>query len=510
MPLKPQGIGLKLVLGTVIPGLAVSGMLGWTLWRALREGMTGGEGVLQGGAAGLMILIVLPAALTLVVVHLVVSVRLKSLLEAMRRAEEGDFLVRVPDRGMDEVAEVGRSFNRLLSRLIDVRAEEIDQRRSLDAVQAELALQKTLEHRVQELTLLYGMARQLTSTLSLEELLDRIIALVHEKLQIPLFSVMLVNAEGRLELRKAFPREREEEMEGLVFDIGEGACGLAAEQCEPLYIPDVSADTTTYVHTPQTGPASGSLLCIPMIHAGTLLGVLNFERPEVDGFSANQRDALITAAEMVSLAVRNARLHEETLTLSLTDALTGLANRRSVFLRLDEELARLARYGQRLSLIMIDVDHFKRLNDAAGHRAGDETLQEFSSILRSQVRRVDLLARYGGEEFMVLLPETDGGTAVEIAEKLRTRVEAHAFRHGANQPGGRLTASFGIATAPLDAMESGALVDLADAALYASKRGGRNRVTAYEAGMEFHPGRERGPGPHPSQVASKVVAATIS
>src|SRR5690606_10020374 len=108
---------------------------------------------------------------------------------------------------MDEVAEVGRSFNRLLSRLIDVRAEEIDQRRSLDAVQAELALQKTLEHRVQELTLLYGMARQLTSTLSLEELLDRIIALVHEKLQIPLFSVMLVNAEGRLELRKAFPRE---------------------------------------------------------------------------------------------------------------------------------------------------------------------------------------------------------------------------------------------------------------------------------------------------------------
>src|SRR5690606_2047177 len=265
-----------------------------------------------------------------------------------------------------------------------------------------------------------------------------------------------------------------------------------------------------YVHTPQTGPASGSLLCIPMIHAGTLLGVLNFERPEVDGFSANQRDALITAAEMVSLAVRNARLHEATLTLSLTDALTGLANRRSVFLRLDEELARLARYGQRLSLIMIDVDHFKRLNDAAGHRAGDETLQEFSSILRSQVRRVDLLARYGGEEFMVLLPETDGGTAVEIAEKLRTRVEAHAFRHGANQPGGRLTASFGIATAPLDAVEAGALVALADAALHASKRGGRNRVPAYEAGMEFHPGRERGPGPHPSQVASKVVAATIS
>lgn len=509
MPLKPQGIGLKRVLGTVIPGLAVTGMLAWTLWRALVTGPMGEGGLLQGGAAGIMILMVVPAALTLVVVHLVVSVRLRSLLEAMRRAEEGDFLVRVPDRGMDEVAQVGRSFNRLLSRLIDVRAEEIDQRRSLDAIQAELALQKTLEHRVQELTLLYGMSRQLTSTLSLEELLDRIIALVHEKLQIPLFSVMLINEEGNLELRKAFPREREREMEGLVFQIGEGACGLAAEQCEPLYIPDILA-TPAYVHTPQSVPAKGSLLCIPMIHAGTLLGVLNFERPEIDGFSANQRDALITATEMVSLAVRNARLHEETVKLSLTDALTGLANRRSLFLRLDEELARLARYGQRLSLIMIDVDHFKRLNDAAGHRAGDETLQEFSSILRSQVRRVDMLARYGGEEFMVLLPETDRQVALEIAEKLRARVEAHGFKHGEGQPGGRLTASFGVATAPLDAMESGALVDLADSALYASKRGGRNRVTAYEAGMEFHPGRERGPGPHPASMAQKVVTATIS
>lgn len=510
MSLKPQGIGLKLVLGTVIPSLLVSGMLAWTLWRALATGETAGGGLLQGGAAGLMILIVLPAALTLVVVHLVVSVRLRSLLEAMRRAEAGDFLVRVPDRGVDEVAQVGRSFNRLLSRLIDVRAEEIDQRRSLNAAQEELALQKTLRHRVQELTLLYGMSRQLTSTLSLEELLDRIISLVHEKLEIPLFSVMLINDEGRLELRKAFPREREQEMEGLTFEIGEGACGLAAEQCEPLYLPDVSVATTPYVHTPQSTPASGSLLCIPMIHAGTLLGVLNFERPEVDGFSENQRAALITAAEMVSLAVRNARLHEETVTLSLTDALTGLANRRSLFLRLDEELARLARYGQRLSLIMIDVDHFKRLNDAAGHRAGDETLQEFASILRSQVRRVDMLARYGGEEFMVLLPETDRADTVEIAEKLRARVEAHAFKHGDQQPGGRLTASFGVATAPLDAMESGSLVDLADAALYASKRGGRNQVTAYEAGMEFHPGRERGTGPHPHAVPRKVAAATIS
>lgn len=497
MALKPNSIGPKLLLGTVLPALVIVAGL---LWLSLNPPASlGGEdpgvldwsrGLIQGSVAGVILLVVLTAAITLVVVHLVITVRMRLLLEAMRRAEAGDFMVRVPESGGDEVAQVGAAFNRLLARVIALRAEEIDQQRSLDEAQKELALQRTLAKRVQELTLLYGMARQLASTLSLEELLGRIIAMVHDKLDIPLFSVMLINDEGRLEVRKIFPPERD--IDGMRFEIGEGACGIAAERGSALYVPDVKADTEVFVKRSGAAQGAGSILCIPLIHAGTLLGVLNFEHPELDAFSPEEQDALGAVAEMVSLAVRNARLHEETVQLSLTDPLTGLANRRKLLQFVELELARSARFKQQASVIMVDIDHFKRLNDAAGHRAGDETLQEVARLLRSSVRKVDLLTRYGGEEFVIVLSQTGRAEAFEVAEKLRTLVEAHPFRHAAVQASGRITISMGVATFPLDAADTERLVDHADAALYASKRGGRNRSSAFTSGMEFDPGRERG------------------
>jgi len=497
MALKPNSIGPKLLLGTVLPALViVAGLLWLSLHPPSMMGSDGAEipdwsrGLIQGSMAGVILLVVLTAAVTLVVVHLVITVRMRLLLEAMRRAEEGDFLVRVPEKGSDEVAQAGAAFNRLLARVIALRAEEIDQQRSLEEAQAQLQLQRTLAQRVQELTLLYGMAKQLASTLALEELLNRIIAMVHEKLDVPLFSVMLVNDEGLLEVRKIFPPERH--VDGTCFQIGEGACGIAAEQGRAIYVPDVTADTTVFVQRPGTVTGTGSVLCIPLIHAGTLLGVLNFEHPECDAFSPEKQDALGAVAEMVSLAVRNARLHEETVTLSLTDPLTGLSNRRRLFQFLELELARSARFKHPASVIMIDIDHFKRLNDAAGHRAGDETLVEVASLLRTNLRKVDLLARYGGEEFVVVLSRADRAEALEVAEKLRLLVESTPFTHASAQLSGRVTVSLGIATYPLDASSGEVLVDQADAALYAAKRAGRNRATGFATGMEFHPGRERG------------------
>lgn len=496
MALKSTSIGPKLLLGTVLPALAIVAGLLW--FSANPPAMLGGadpdlldwsRALIQGGTAGVILLVVLGAAITLVVVHLVITVRMRLLLEAMRRAEAGDFLVRVPEKGSDEVAEVGAAFNRLLARVIALRADEIDQQRTLDETQAELALQRTLNKRLQELTLLYGMARQLTSTLALEELLDRIISLVHESLGIPLFSVMLVNDAGRLEVRKSFPRERP--IEGTGFAIGEGACGIAAEQARPLYIPDVTAAPDIFVERPGAAQGSGSILSIPLVHAGTLLGVLNFEHPDVDAFSPEEQDALGAVAEMVSLAVRNARLHEETVQLSLTDPLTDLANRRRLLQFIELELSRSKRFNHPVSVLMIDLDHFKRLNDANGHRAGDLTLLELATLLLANVRKVDLLARYGGEEFMVVLPQADRAEALEVAQKLREKVAAHPFTHAKGQPGGRLTVSIGVSTFPSDASTRALLVEQADAALYTSKREGRNRVTAYVPGMAFHPGRDQ-------------------
>jgi diguanylate cyclase (GGDEF)-like protein len=177
----------------------------------------------------------------------------------------------------------------------------------------------------------------------------------------------------------------------------------------------------------------------------------------------------------------------------VTNPLTGIANRRHLFQQLEAEITRATRFKTPLSLLMVDIDHFKHLNDTAGHRAGDDVLKQVCQQLKRNVRKVDTLARYGGEEFVILLPQVPPAEALEVAEKLRAAVADTSLEHGRTQPGGRVTISIGVATLPDDSDQQARLIDCADAALYASKRGGRNKATAFAPGMEQHPGRERGP-----------------
>lgn len=164
--------------------------------------------------------------------------------------------------------------------------------------------------------------------------------------------------------------------------------------------------------------------------------------------------------------------------MALHDALTGLANRRKFVDRFEPATARMLRSGQPLSLLAVDVDHFKRINDVYGHPAGDEVLIAVGRILDRTVRRTDLAARFGGEEFMVLLENTDAAGAVEVAEKLRLAVAAERFAAGAGETVG-VTISIGVATATRDAPPSlDDLIERADHALYAAKLAGRNRVQA--------------------------------
>jgi len=232
---------------------------------------------------------------------------------------------------------------------------------------------------------------------------------------------------------------------------------------------------------------------VPMVHGNELLGVLNFERPSKGDFSAEEIEFFTAVTDQTALAVQNARLYAQTVALSITDPLTGVPNRRHLFAQLDAELNRARRFGTSLSMLMIDIDHFKRLNDTAGHSAGDEVLRGVCELLRQNVRKVDTLARYGGEEFVVLLPRASRQEAVEVGEKLRKAVAEAPIEHGKAQPSGHVTISVGVATFPADSADQAGFIDCADAALYASKRGGRNLVSAFEPGMELHPGRERGP-----------------
>lgn len=177
------------------------------------------------------------------------------------------------------------------------------------------------------------------------------------------------------------------------------------------------------------------------------------------------------------LAEANARLGQ----LAVTDGLTGLYNHRHFHERLGLEVERSQRSGRPVSLLMLDVDHFKAYNDTYGHPAGDEILRQLAGVLSAERRANDVVARYGGEEFAVILVDSSKFTAAKIAEKLREDVYNHEFPRRPRQDvrdnrEGRLSVSVGIATFPDDATEPDALVRSADAALYAAKRAGRNRV----------------------------------
>lgn len=161
---------------------------------------------------------------------------------------------------------------------------------------------------------------------------------------------------------------------------------------------------------------------------------------------------------------------------AITDELTGLFNFRHFHQKLDLEIKRAKRYQHSLSIIMLDIDHFKYYNDLHGHPQGNEVLKQMARLIRENTRETNIVARYGGEELIVLLPETEKEVAVQAAERLCSIIEGAVFPFEAEQPDGNLTVSVGVASYPVDAEEGEALVRIVDDILYQAKREGRNRV----------------------------------
>jgi two-component system cell cycle response regulator len=220
------------------------------------------------------------------------------------------------------------------------------------------------------------------------------------------------------------------------------------------------------------------------------MGVLAAYRRDVGRpFSKEDLDMVVFLAEQGGVAIENVLLHEETTRLSLTDGLTGVWNRRYFQMQFRQVLATATRFARPFSLLMLDLDHFKDVNDNYGHQRGDEILVEFAQRVNEALREVDTFARYGGEEFICLLSETDTSGAQTTADKILRAIRATPFGEKGGQ-GLRLTVSIGIASYPEHGDSFGALVDAADKALYRAKQEGRDRVRT--AGLP--PDEPRGPG----------------
>jgi two-component system cell cycle response regulator len=227
-------------------------------------------------------------------------------------------------------------------------------------------------------------------------------------------------------------------------------------------------------------PALASVKVFPLVHHGEPLGALvvgSISRR--DELSREEQRMLETVSAHASTTLANARLFARMEEMATTDGLTGAVNRRRFQEQLTASLQRAARFGRQVSVLMVDADHFKSINDTYGHPVGDLVLKRIARLLKAEARRTDVVARYGGEEFVVILDETGLDGAAQVAERIRERIEAETIQGDFGRV--KVTASLGVATWPAHAETQELLLERADQALYEAKRRGRNRVVAARA-----------------------------
>jgi diguanylate cyclase (GGDEF)-like protein len=278
-------------------------------------------------------------------------------------------------------------------------------------------------------------------------------------------------------------------VEGLTDQLrihrGEGIAGRVAKFGEALLVEDLEHDQRIRQKN-RLHYKTRSFVSIPLKIGDRVIGVLNLS-DKTSGEVFSEEDLKLIQAFATHAAIvmdRNVSLNktEELEKLTVTDHLTGLANRRYLFDRLNEELARSERHGHHLSLLMLDLDGFKHCNDTLGHQFGDKVLRDMALTIVSTIRSMDIASRYGGDEFIIILPETGEALAIDIAERIRTNLEerlAGSFEEIDRQAEETITASIGIACYPEHGTTIERLLKNVDTALYRAKNTGKNRTAVF-------------------------------
>lgn len=359
---------------------------------------------------------------------------------------------------------------------------------------AKARLYGALQRRVEELTVLYEIGHSLSSTLDLDRVLGLMVDGVVRLTGCQACSIMLLE-EGALRIRKArgIP---EDVVQKAVRRLGEGISGRVAETGKPLFIRDVNREKDVAAsHAARY--RSPSLICVPLKARGRVIGVLNANDKRVGEFTPEDFNLVTLFANQAALAIDNASLHGQLWKTAVTDGLTQTYVRAYFKEQLDRLVAAALATRGFLGVVMVDLDHFKNVNDRHGHQAGDEVLKQVSMLLRRVVRANDVVARYGGEEFVLVLTECTPQVVVTVAERIRRTLEGSRLRLAPPSqpaipaaspqspptrevpaaPTVTVTASFGVAVLPIDGSDGETLIRVADEHLYVSKRAGRNRVS---------------------------------
>jgi diguanylate cyclase (GGDEF)-like protein len=425
-----------------------------------QRGQAFGVVVLQAAAEGPGLLVdasaVVVIAVLVAIAIAVVSARatarpLEDLSNAAARIASGDLSTVIEVRSKDEVGRLASAFNAMTD---DLRGYVGQLEASRDELQS-------------------GLAR-LGDTLSSTHDLDRILHVVLESAMASTRSsggMVLLLTPSREELVLAASRGIDVPLD-LRLPVGEGVSGRVALSGDPVC--GRAGDGPGELSPAPGEPGGTSLIAVPLKSSGTVIGVLDlYGSSAPDGYDDNDLATIRTFASQATVAVDNVLLHEEAQRLSITDGLTGLWNYRYFTMTVSKEIERAARFGRPLALLMLDLDHFKGVNDSFGHQRGDAVLVELAGRIRGVVRDVDTVARYGGEEIVVVLPETDEAGAAQLVERICEVVRRKPFGEPGVPPV-HLTVSAGCAVFPHHGLSASVLLARADEALYAAKRGGRN------------------------------------
>lgn len=334
-----------------------------------------------------------------------------------------------------------------------------------------------MRKQIYDLHSLFEISVQLTSILEYEKLLNTCLLSVIGQLKAS-GAVMLFPSQRHTHLFEPVQSKgiSTKKLKGMQLSITDPLMTYFHEKSVPVNFKEFG------FRSPQWTPLqkAGIVLLAPVMHQRQIIGLvgltakmnrLPYTQPELEIFS------LMT--NIASVAIANAQTYRKMEMISVTDELTGLYNRRFFTRQLQDEVARAHRFEHYVSLVMLDVDHFKKINDTFGHPVGDEILRQMGKILRDTARQSDIVSRYGGEEFCALLPEVDKTGAGYFGERIRQAIAQHDFSKQGVPEDKRITISIGAASYPNDAMIVNELLEKADNALYHAKHLGRNRVCLY-------------------------------
>jgi len=331
-----------------------------------------------------------------------------------------------------------------------------------------------LRKHVQHLIDLHDLVRKLVSTIDYEDVVDAILRGLNSAVGSECCSLLIKDNSGLMIYLYS--------KSGLESDAIDAVKAQMLSRWESMgnKIPGddlikVTVRAGSYPTSPEEKKAVGSSVIIPLVIQTKVMGLLGAHDRGEETMPKEKELILYLMSGQIASVLDNASLHQHTRLLASTDGLTGLLNYRSFQERLQHEFERSRRYGSNLSLILIDVDNFKQVNDNYGHQQGDIVLRGIAMILKRWSREVDILARYGGEEFVIILPETSLENAYQVAERIRREVENHVFKLPTAEV--KVTVSLGVASYPHHGVTSkDMLIECADDAMYKAKRMGRNKV----------------------------------